>query len=100
MLIKAFNGIGNKKVFVGETEVAQPTNLDEAVKTYGSDKVFKGFWKSEVIAVQASIRLGANGKGGGVRAKVDSMITMARQEKANGDSTLYDKLVDLAVISE
>lgn len=59
MLIKAFNG--NPRVFVGEREVAQPTTLEQATATYGADKVLKGFWKSEVIAVQASIRLGTNG---------------------------------------
>jgi hypothetical protein len=100
MLIKAYNGTGDKKVFVGDREVVRPTDIDEAVGTYGKDKVLKGFWKSEVIAVQAAIRAGANGKSGGTKAKVDAIIVKARQEKADGDSTLYDKLVALDVISE
>lgn len=99
MLIKAFNGTGDKKVFVGQREVTKPANIDDAVREYGIEKVLKGFWKSEVIAIQASIRLGTNGIGS-TKAKVDAMITQARLEKANGDSGLYDKLVALDVISE
>jgi hypothetical protein len=98
MLIKAFTK-GNPKVFVGEREVVRPADLGEAIKTYGNEKVLKGFWKSEVIAIQASIRAGANGKGG-AKTQVQLMIESARKQKADGDATLYDNLVALDIIKE
>lgn len=63
--IKAFSGIGEKKVFVGERTVDMPDDLDEAVKSglVNPDKIYKGWHKSEVIAIQASIRAGTNGTG-------------------------------------
>lgn len=99
MLIKAFTGTGEKKVFVGEREVDKPPSVHEAIMTYGEDKVLKGFWKSEVIAIQASIRLGTNGHGSS-KSQVQLMIESARKQKAAGDATLYDNLVALDIIKE
>lgn len=56
--IEAFNGVGDKAVKAGEREVDKPDNINEAIQLHGEEKVFKAFWKSEVIEVQRQIRAG------------------------------------------
>ena len=59
VMVEAFSGVKDNKVKVGEREAKKPDSVDEAIELYGAERVLKGFWKSEVIAIQASIRTGS-----------------------------------------
>lgn len=95
--IEAFNGVGEKAVKAGEREVEKPTSFQELVDNFDEAEILKGFWKSYVIDVQRELRATTNGPT--MKAKVNSIIEQAKKEKAAGDPTLYDKCVELGVIS-
>ena len=95
--IKAYNGQGDDKSFAGEEKANKPDTLEEAAKEYTDEVVLKGFWKSHVIYVQNRIRTGG---GTSDRSKVSTLKALARRQKAEGDSTLYDKLVAVEMIKE
>lgn len=97
VIIKAYNGRGDAKTFAGEQEVQKPDTVDEAVKLYGGDKVLERFWDAHVIYVQNRIRTGA---GTSDRAVLDQIRSKARQQKADGDDSLFNQLVHLGVIKE
>ena len=95
--IKAFSGSGDNKVFAGEETANKPDTLEEAAKEYTDEVVLKGFWKSHVIYVQNRIRTGG---GTSYKSQVNTLRALARKQKAEGDSTLYDQLVQLEIIKE
>ena len=95
--IKAYNGRGENKVFVGEEEVEKPENLADAIELTGEDDLVKGWWSSYVIEVQNRIRTGGTTS---LKSKTDKIVATARTRKANGDNSLYELCMSTGLISE
>jgi len=89
--------VAGKKVEVGRKDFDLPENCDElfdlATTEGGAKEVYDLWFAAKVIALRATI---------GVKTRVtDSLIiAKAREQKANGDATLYDNLVSLGWIKD
>lgn len=94
-LVVASNGQGKAKTYAGERKINRPTTLDEAVQEYGSvDNFLKLAFESRVINVQRELR----GNGGGLKTKVEEMISVARLRAKEGDDTLLNNLIAARVV--
>lgn len=95
--IKAYNGKGEDKVLAGEREVQKPDTIPEALTLHGNEYVLKRYWADHVIVVQNQIRTGAQPKAEQFK---QALIEEATKDKAAGDPSFYNRLVQLGVIKK
>lgn len=90
-VVKAYNGIGKAKVFVGEREIDQPENLAEALQCEGGkeDEVLGHYWSSKVIDVQRQIRAKT---GESAKSQLSAILSQAKANLDAGDSKLAEML--------
>ena len=88
-LIQAFTGSGKDKVFIGDRKVDLPTTLDEAKELWGDAKFVKMAVESYVIDVQRELRTGGKTS---AKSQLNDLITAARQQKQDGDDSLFVRL--------
>ena len=96
-LIQAFTGSGKDKVFISDKKVDMPTTVDEAKELWGDAKFIKMACESYVIDVQRELRSGGKTS---AKSQLNDLIAAARQQKQDGDSALYDRLVSVEIIKE
>ena len=96
-LIQAFTGSGKDKVFVADKKVDLPNNVADAIELWGDDKFVKMARESYVIDVQRELRSGGKTS---AKSQLNDLIAAARQQKLDGDSALFDRLVSVEIIKE
>ena len=96
-LIQAFTGSGKDKVWIGDRKVDLPTTIEEATTLWGDAKFIKMACESYVIDVQRELRSGGKTS---AKSQLNDLIAAARQQKNDGDSALYDRLVSVEIIKE
>ena len=96
-LIQAFTGSGKDKVFVADKKVDLPTTVDEATELWGDNKFVKMARESYVIDVQRELRSGGKTN---AKSQLEMLIAAAHQQKQDGDSALFDRLVSVEIIKE
>jgi hypothetical protein len=90
-IVKAFNGIGKDKVFVGEKEIDQPETLAECVQCEAGDEkeVVGHYWSSKVIDEQRKLRAKTADN---AKTQLAEAIRIAKTQLDAGDSKLADLL--------
>ena len=96
-LMQAFTGKGESKVFIADKKVDIPQTVAEAVGLWGEDKLVKMACESYVIAVQSDLRKGSSTS---AKTQLNDLIAAAHQQKRDGDSALFDRLVSVEIIKE
>ena len=96
-LIQAFNGHGKDKVFAGDRKVDLPESMEEAEGLWGDAKFVKMAVESYVIAIQGELR---NGGKVSAKSQLNDLISSAKQQRMDGDSALFDRLVSAEIIKE
>src|SRR3989304_1390053 len=94
VVIKAFNGKGEHKQLAGEREEQKPESITEALKLHGEEYVLKRYWADHVIVVQNQIRTGSAPK---AEVFKSALIAEAAKDRAAGDPSLYNRLLQLGV---
>jgi hypothetical protein len=93
-IVKAYNGIGKDKVFVGEKEIDQPETLEECkLCEAGADdpekEVVGHYWSSKVIDEQRKLRAKTADN---AKTQLAEAIRIAKTQLDAGDSKLADLL--------
>ena len=94
-LIQAFHGSGDKKVFAADKNVELPTTIEEGVSLWGEEKFVKMARESYIIDVQRELR--SDGKTN-AKSQLNMLIAAAKQQKQDGDDSLYNRLVSVEII--
>lgn len=95
VIVKAYTGKGENKVFVGEEEINKPESLADLQTLVNDDEIISGWFSSYVIEVQNRLRTGGTVS---LKSKTAKIVDEARRRKAGGDSSLYELCVSTGLI--